>query len=485
MEEETHENLARIEEARQKLENQIVQLRKSLKYWQTWEAEYEGFKEELESLGNEPTAEDIIILGANFGGTMINENEIKDLLGYGHVSSKTGAKMLDSLSKRVETGQKNAQSVQKQLDRAEAELDQLDQLDSTALAPSAASGDQPVMEIYEELDDRGNVISSRLVNADESTNAVDTIINKTSKGKSLPKDANKSTISPPLPSHSQPILQSSLAEAHSASTSTVPNPRKPVSGMKKPGLTALEGERMIELDDDENIIGESRIHSLNPNADSVAQHRAEVFETALQLGPVVATMDIDEDGDLSEGDYLDEEGIYEDDDDDGRRVIGYGPDELEDTGFEMDDVRQELTPEYIQEMEDLMRKYNQPMMGNIGPRDAGFPLATSLNPPLPKVTPLPEPPNEHATNEDNKTNAKKPSGKKGVRFADDLDIAADKATTTTPVAKENLPVRPRQPSTNDAIISNIVERAPAPTYHGDNPASKKVSRFKASRGSES
>jgi len=40
---------ANLEQLRQKLEANIAKLRNALSYWQTWEAEHEGLKEEVES----------------------------------------------------------------------------------------------------------------------------------------------------------------------------------------------------------------------------------------------------------------------------------------------------------------------------------------------------------------------------------------------------------------------------------------------------
>lgn len=42
-----------VERSRLQLEESVAKLRKSLLYWQTWEAEYEGLKEEVLGLGEE------------------------------------------------------------------------------------------------------------------------------------------------------------------------------------------------------------------------------------------------------------------------------------------------------------------------------------------------------------------------------------------------------------------------------------------------
>jgi unconventional prefoldin RPB5 interactor 1 len=45
---------------RDELESRLSKLRNTLKHWQTWEAEYEGFKEELEACETEPSPEEIV-----------------------------------------------------------------------------------------------------------------------------------------------------------------------------------------------------------------------------------------------------------------------------------------------------------------------------------------------------------------------------------------------------------------------------------------
>lgn len=472
------DSFVQVELSRQKLEEQIAQLRKSLQYWQTWEAEYEGFKEELESLDRELTAEDTISLGSSFGGIVITEKEIRGLLSGG--VSTTRSQLIDTVSKRVETGQKNVQSIQRQLNRAEAEVGRIEFSQSVA---TSDRDDEPVLEIYEELDDSGNVISSRLVNANETTNALEAALREEAK---IDKEAEGSTQAAKSDTGTkenhataQTSPKSTLPAAESASSARVGD----VSGAKKPGLTTLGGKRMYELDDDDNWIGSSQIPLMKPSAEDIAKHRAEFVENASQLGPVVATMDLENGSEFSDGDYLDDEELEEDDDDVNRHVIGYSVEELEDTGFEMDDGHQELTPEYIQEMEALMRKYNQPVMANVGPRDAGFPLATSLNPPVPKFD-LPQ--EEHALDGATKPAEQKPSRKKGVRFAQELDIASNSPSSKVdvPVQEGNLPVRPKQTSSSDNIMSDIVERTPAPMYATENAGGmKRVSRFKASRSS--
>ncbi len=45
---------------RSNLETKVVQLRKSLQTWRTWEAEYEGLKEEIQGLKGDPSTEELV-----------------------------------------------------------------------------------------------------------------------------------------------------------------------------------------------------------------------------------------------------------------------------------------------------------------------------------------------------------------------------------------------------------------------------------------
>lgn len=49
-----------LERHRMRLEANVAELRKSLQYWQTWEAEYEGLKEQIQGLGDAPSGQELV-----------------------------------------------------------------------------------------------------------------------------------------------------------------------------------------------------------------------------------------------------------------------------------------------------------------------------------------------------------------------------------------------------------------------------------------
>lgn len=62
----TKDSLAELERYRLQLEESVAKLRRLLRHWQTWEAEYEGMKEEIHHLGDNHTDEDLVRTSSRF-----------------------------------------------------------------------------------------------------------------------------------------------------------------------------------------------------------------------------------------------------------------------------------------------------------------------------------------------------------------------------------------------------------------------------------
>ena len=159
-------DLLRLEQQRQALEQNLHKLRASLKYWQTFEAEYEGFKEEIQSSTD---SLDFAGISKSYQGELVNEKEIRELAGLDSASPRSAVQVLGVVSRRQEYVQKNIETVQRQFWDAEAKLEELDFLAVTAAGREREEGGLPLTEIHEELDEEGNVISSRLERPEEST----------------------------------------------------------------------------------------------------------------------------------------------------------------------------------------------------------------------------------------------------------------------------------------------------------------------------
>lgn len=59
-----------LERHRLRLEENVAKLQKSLQHWQTWEAEYEGFKEELSALKEDCTDAELVKISMVYAGVV-------------------------------------------------------------------------------------------------------------------------------------------------------------------------------------------------------------------------------------------------------------------------------------------------------------------------------------------------------------------------------------------------------------------------------
>lgn len=154
-----------LERHRLQLEENVAKLQKSLQHWQTWEAEYEGFKEELLALGGECTDADLSYTGAQYEGTLLNEKEIELLLDDNKGQPRSRSQIVGLLDRRIDYVQKNINTIGASLRNAEEKATA-----SLALSqPEIRNEDGlPLTEIREELDEQGNVISSSITNPSET-----------------------------------------------------------------------------------------------------------------------------------------------------------------------------------------------------------------------------------------------------------------------------------------------------------------------------
>ncbi|KAK5697657.1 hypothetical protein LTS12_028535, partial [Elasticomyces elasticus] len=66
-----------LESQRRELEDNILKLQESLYHWRTWEAEYDGLKDEINGLDDDATTDEFLRIGRDFGGDLVNEEEVK------------------------------------------------------------------------------------------------------------------------------------------------------------------------------------------------------------------------------------------------------------------------------------------------------------------------------------------------------------------------------------------------------------------------
>ena len=162
-------DLLNLEQQRLALEESLQKLRQSLKHWQLWEAEYEGLKEEINTIAPENVASaQLENIAKTYEGDLVNEKEIRELSGLDKDSPRTAKQIIGLIERRQEYVQKNIETVQRQFFDAEAKSEELAFAVSRE-GTAGSGGVLPLTEIHEELDDDGNVISSRLTQPEEAT----------------------------------------------------------------------------------------------------------------------------------------------------------------------------------------------------------------------------------------------------------------------------------------------------------------------------
>lgn len=203
-----------------------------------------------------------------------------------------------------------------------------------------------------------------------------------------------------------------------------------------------------------------------------AAARREFHRNLHDIGPVVATLDLQElDQDWSEDDWDDDQ--LEDDFDD-----------FEENNYGMNNIQDQMSQEYVKEMEALIQKHSIKNLGSdLDPQNVGLSStsrSSSTVAPINKTAP----PKSALANKNKKAksalappvqNQHPNNGNKGVRFAGNLDIAQPPSITP-----ENPP--PQSESVGPAPLAEaIVERSSIAKTISNPTNAPKMSRFKANK----
>ncbi|TVY55381.1 hypothetical protein LCER1_G007391 [Lachnellula cervina] len=439
-----------LERHRQLLEENIEKLRKSLRHWQTWEAEYEGLKEEILARQPPPSQEQLIELARNYEGELVNQKEVNDILGE---TPRSPAQVVNLLDRRIDYVEQNARTLQKQIELAENKLAAA----SIISKPEVRNEEGlPVTDIVEELDEEGNVISSHISTPGSAKPQLLEVLEKAGIH-NLPESDS--------PSQNVQIPPKDRSEASPAET----KPAK--KGVKFSADTKIgpEPEKSQTAKRVETIMNVARQQSTGPPEPPIiptdespedAALRREMLEYGMsEVGSVVAELDIEEGSDWTDGDYDDyaeDESSTDDEDEFGRS-----------TGRVVDE-------ELRQQMMELEEKLGVRMMENAGPKPEDYDIVKegigriSINGKdedgVKKAAvkePIPSDSIDPPTTQ---------TSKKAVRFSEEIDVSP--APAPAPAPAPNLPKK-------TAPIGDIVERtAPA---QAASPKSKKTSRFKLDR----
>ncbi|KAK8234050.1 Prefoldin subunit-domain-containing protein [Phyllosticta capitalensis] len=465
---EARDHLSDLERQRLRLEDQLEQLRKSLRHWQTWDAEYEGLKEEIQALQEkekgDPSADQILAAGRDFAGELVNEKEIRELLGPN--LQRAAGQVIDVISRRQDYVQQNVTTVQKQVDATEDKLNKVLIISNPSLQDEEGG---PLMDIREELDDEGNVVTSSVQKAGASAPKIVEALRKAG---------------PPA----------AAAPAASSQPQAEPEPVQRTESLQS-YANFKPGSRIVELDDNDMVINAEQAGvppAVIPDDESPedAALRREMLEYSLnEVGNVVAELDLYNDTDDDDDDWVSEDDDYDEDE------------EIEED--EWGRSRPTVSEEYVQKMRELEEKLNARMIENVGPQ---APADADVNEVLQQaqgfhrlvvktdeqIPPALLPRRAQEVEKEGTTNGTAPSAspvpeRKKSRAAPSSQPSATTTTTPTPslqqqeeaapkkrqsrfksaraAASDSDPALPHTPTppTNATIASNILERPPSVT----------------------
>ncbi|KAF4625049.1 hypothetical protein G7Y89_g13123 [Cudoniella acicularis] len=443
-----------LERHRQLLEDNIEKLRKSLRHWQTWEAEYEGLKEEILAAEPAPNYDQLQEIGRQYEGQLVNQKEVSDILGTS--TPRTAAQVVNILDRRIDYVEQNVLTVKKQIEAAKNKL-----AAATIISTPEVRNEEglPLTEIVEELDEEGNVISSHTSTPGSAKPQLLEVLQKAGM-------ENISASTPPL-DHSK-RLEASVQSSPEA-------PRASKKGVKfapdtKPGpepqrsQTAKRVEEIMNLaKQQERAPSEPPIIPTNESPEDAALRREMLQYGVAEVGAVVAEIDLEEGSDWSDEDYDEDETSSLDDEDDFGRS----------TGRLVDD-------ELRQQMIELEKRLGARVMENIGKKASDYDIVQEG---IGRVAIMEGQQDdtqgargaqgvpEASTGSNGHDQTAPGTTKKSVRFSEDLHISpTPKATTQTVIS-----------STKTASIGNIVERN-TPVAAAFPTPQKKASRFKLDRG---
>ncbi|KAI5818084.1 Prefoldin subunit-domain-containing protein [Pyronema omphalodes] len=513
---------ATLEAHRIRLEETLSKLRVTLDNWRVYSFEYEAFREELQALGKNATQKEMLAVGLEIDGKLVDEREIRNMLGEKQNIKRTRDQVITTVSHRLDYVDENVKKVQKQVDENEEKLAQLQIL----ISPEAKNEEgMAVMDIHEELDDEDNVLNAwvngkdpdaesrtldpkELLKLENWAQKIDSEKEAAEKGQKTEevKETAKEPESKPVesaPKAPAPAPASAPASAPKPTESAPKAPETknttPTPGVEQIAVVDVPDEEDKEeegggyvkiLDDPDEPSPENWVTQVAGETDEETALRRQMLNYNMEeIGAVVAELNLEEDGDFYgyEG-YSDEDFDFdedEDDDDDDEDEDKYGR-----------TTRRVVSESYRRQMEELEERLTGKIPAAKKAADAKAKAAEA---------------NNKISEESAAKSAEEKSGKKGVRFAEELDIAPHTSLPPLPAKPVAAPAQPTTtaaekpasvinqeidiaPDENDAIpfIAELLERqeaangptpvAPQPILSASKPKPT-VSRFKREKAS--
>jgi unconventional prefoldin RPB5 interactor 1 len=435
-----------LERHRQLLEDNVENLRKSLRHWQMWEAEYEGFKEEVLSAGP-INDEQLRLIGESYEGELVTRKEIIGILGVG--SKRTVAQVVNVLDRRMDYVQQNISTIQKQVDAAEHKL-----AAATVISNPDVRNEEglPLTDITEELDDDGNIISSHTSTPGSSKPQLMEVLRKAGI-----QDIPEASIGQSAESLSSAVESRNSNSGEDKDAPTKSNKQKlekkavTFTEDTKPGPDVQKSQTEKRVEEIMSLVKRSQEKPSEPpiipehEAPEDAILRQSMLNYGLsEVGSVVAELELEEGSDWS-GDEFDEDEFSASDDEDM-----YG----RSTGRVVDD-------ELRERMRELEARLGVRMMENISNTPTGYDITTEGIDCV-SINGL-----EQGVSTGKETQVDKSDEKKSVRFSENIDVSTPPQNVSS------------SRSLKQAPVSDVLERTSSVQEVGAAQKSR-TSRFKKS-----
>ncbi|CAG9989853.1 unnamed protein product [Clonostachys byssicola] len=483
------DSLIDLERHRILLQDKIIELRKALQHWQTWDAEYEGLKEEVTAAG--PSPDELERIQTDYDGELVKQKEIGEIFGL--TGQKSKDQIINVLERRIDYVTKNIETLQKQLQAAENKYAAA----SIISQPDARDEEgQPITEIVEELDEDDNVISFKLNRPGEGVPHIEEALKKAgikdlvkdlaAAKKDAKEDSGRAstqaqTSQQEVPSKVQP------KEKHAAESKRKDEPapkkqiKKKVSFAEthddveevKPAVSRMAArvENIMDAAKGQDaILKEKPVIPANESPEDAALREEMLRYSMGEIGAVVAELEIEEN---QTSDYEEEDYEFE-----------YSDADLEDEDYDHEDkygrfTGSIVTDDYRQRMLELEKK--------LGVKSR---FTAKMEAEEAQEARVQEVEDESSGDEgigrivvtrgEDASSSVQPSTdqtevkpkKKGVRFAENLDIAPEKtpkATDAAPTTQKEAIVEP---------LSDIVVERSGSSKPTETPSNRKPSRFK-------
>ncbi|KAK1726810.1 hypothetical protein CaCOL14_009267 [Colletotrichum acutatum] len=479
-----------LEKHRLQLEDSVAKLQNALQHWQNWDAEYESLREEIESVPQPASREALARIRRDFEGEVVDKKEINDL--FGRIDLKPADQIVNLLSRRIDYVSKNIATLEKQLETAEEKHAAASVLSN----PDVRDEDGlPITEIIEELDEEGNVLSSRLQQPGDSSAQIREILEKagvkdipagqpsqTEKTEPIVKDvtdeplakASESTslARDPAQSVKESVPEAKVGDSVAAKKSvSFAEDTKPSAEQQVSRNAQRVEEIMQTARSQENISREAPVIPEDESEEDAFLRREMLKYGMEEVGQVVAELNL-EDGDGSADDDEDWEYEYSDlEDDDEEDKFGRSTSSVLDDGYHQRMLELEkrlgVKSRFTQksEADDQESDEDQQGIGRIivNSGDKGKAAEVAKPSPVPTTSIL---------RTSSPTDADE--SKKSVRFAQSLDVAPDSVAETA-AAPSTVHQPPPEPIVEP--LSDIVERT-GPAKQAEIKSTRKASRFK-------